>query len=205
MPFISKTNFNNFNLYLWKIEESEVTLENGIAISSALRERLKSARSEEHRKGILSVHQLMKVADVLESDLYYDSDGCPNLKFNKYISISHSKYFSAIVLSEFQIGVDIEFCREKIIRIAPRFLHNKEHFALGKIEELTYVWTAKEAIYKAFRTSGINFSKQIYIDKPFDEGKVREGKVVYNDQHKLFELSSIKFDSHFVTIAYEKN
>ena len=97
MPFISKTNFNNFNLYLWKIEESEVTLENGIAISSALRERLKSARSEEHRKGILSVHQLMKVADVLESDLYYDSDGCPNLKFNKYISFDYSRILEILV------------------------------------------------------------------------------------------------------------
>ena len=205
MPFISKTNFKNFSLYLWKIEESERKLENGITITTSLRERLKSMRSEEHRKGILSVRQLMKVADVLESEMYYDSFGAPSLKSNKHISISHSKYFSGIALSDFQIGIDIEYCREKIIKITPRFLHEKEHFAIGKIEDSTYVWTAKEAIYKAFRTSGINFSKQICVDKPFNSGKVGEGTVFYDDQYRLFELSSIKFDSHFVTIAYEKN
>jgi len=203
MPFISKTNFKNFDLYLWKIEESEIRLENGITITTSLRERLKSMRSEEHRKGILSVRQLMKVADVLESDLYYDSDGSPNLKSNKHISISHSKYLSGIVLSDFQIGIDIESCREKINKIAPRFLHEKEHFALGKIEDLTYVWTAKEAIYKAFRTSGINFSKQICVDKPCNSAKAGQGKVLFNDQFRFFELSYIKLDSHFVTIAYE--
>jgi phosphopantetheinyl transferase len=203
MQFFPKTIFKNFKIYLWKIDESERNLEKGIIIDESLRKRLDSLKSKEHRKGILSIRQLMKIAGIIESDLYYDSNGAPNLKSGKYISISHSKYFSGIVLSDFQIGIDIESCREKINKIAPRFLHEKEHFALGKIEDLTYVWTAKEAIYKAFRTSGINFSKQRCVDKPCNSAKAAQGQVLFNDQFRFFELSYIKLDSHFVTIAYE--
>jgi phosphopantetheinyl transferase len=50
--------------------------------------------------------------------LYYD-EGKPHLKDDKYISISHSHHFSAIIVSK-SVGIDIELQREKIIRIADK-------------------------------------------------------------------------------------
>ena len=204
MHISSKNIFKNFKLYLWKIDESEKDLEQGLSINESLRKKLDCLRSEEHRKGVLSVRQLMKVANIKESDLYYDSSGAPNLRSGKFISFTHSKYFSGIVLSDYQIGVDIESYREKIIIIAAKFLHSKENSAIGKIEELTFIWTAKEAVYKAPRNPGISFSKQINIDKPYKSQKDNSASVFHNDKYKLFDLTSINLDSHIVTIAHEK-
>jgi phosphopantetheinyl transferase len=205
MQFLLKNSFKTFKLYLWKIDESEKELEKGVLINESLRKRLDSLKSKEHRKGILSIRQLMKIAGIIESDLYYDSNGAPNLKSGKYISISHSKYFSGIGLSDFQIGIDIESFREKIIKIGPKFLNIKENSALGKIEELTFIWTAKEATYKAFRTPGISFSEQINIDKPYNSEKVSRASVFHNNQYKFYDIVSIKLDSHIVNVAHEKN
>ena len=205
MQFLLKNSFKTFKLYLWKIDESEKELEKGVLINESLRKRLDSLKSKEHRKGVLSVRQLMKVAGIMESDLYYNSKGAPNLISGKYISISHSKYFSGIGLSDFQIGIDIESFREKIIKIGPKFLNIKENSAFGKIEELTFIWTAKEATYKAFRTPGISFSEQINIDKPYNSEKVSRASVFHNNQYKFYDIVSIKLDSHIVNVAHEKN
>lgn len=205
MHISSKNIFKNFKLYLWKIDESEKDLEQGLSINESLRKKLDCLRSEEHRKGVLSVRQLMKVANIKESDLYYDSAGAPNLKSGKFISITHSKYFSGIVLSDYQIGVDIESFREKIIRVGPKFLNYKENSAIGKIEELTFIWTAKEAVYKAFRNPGISFSKQINIEKPYNAKKKGRASISHKNQCKFYDLVSIKLDSNIVTIAYKKN
>jgi len=204
MQFLLKNSFKTFKLYLWKIDESEKELEKGIIIDESLRKRLDSMKSKEHRKGILSVRQLMKVADITGSDLYYDSNGAPHLRYGKHISISHSKYLSGIILSDFQIGIDIESYREKILKIGPKFIHAKETSALGKLEELTFIWTAKEAIYKAFCKSGISFSEQININKPYNHEKASSASVFYNNKYNLYDLTSVKLDSHIVTIAQKK-
>ena len=204
MQFFPKTIFKNFKIYLWKIDESERNLEKGIIIDESLRKRLDSIKSKEHRKGILSVRQLMKVADITGSDLYYDSNGVPNLKSGKYISISHSKYFSGIGLSDFQIGIDIESFRNKILKIGPKFTNEDENYALGKIEDLTFIWTAKEAVYKAFRTPGISFSDQIHVGQLKKYKKKQLARVVHNNQFKFYDLTSFKLNSNIITIALEK-
>ena len=141
MQFLLKNSFKTFKLYLWKIDESEKELEKGVLINESLRKKLDNCKSKEHRKGILSVRQLMKIANIKEREFYYDSNGVPNLRYGKHISISHSKYLSGIILSDFQIGIDIESYREKILKIGPKFIHIKETSALGKLEELTFIWT----------------------------------------------------------------
>ena len=204
MQFLLKNSFKTFKLYLWKIDESEKELEKGVLINESLRKKLDNCKSKEHRKGILSVRQLMKIANIKEREFYYDSNGVPNLRYGKHISISHSKYLSGIILSDFQIGIDIESYREKILKIGPKFIHAKETSALGKLEELTFIWTAKEAIYKAFCKPGISFSEQININKPYNPKKASSATVFYNNKYNLYNLISFRLDSHIVTIAQEK-
>ena len=127
MQFPLKNSYEKFKIYLWKIEESEKELENGIIINEFLRKKLNSIKSIDHRKGVLSVHQLMKIAKITENTLYYDSNGAPGLKSGKNISISHSKYYSGLVISDFQIGIDIEFYRNKILKIGPKFININEN------------------------------------------------------------------------------
>ena len=146
----------------------------------------------------------MKIAKITENTLYYDSNGAPSLKSGKNISISHSKYYSGLVISDFQIGIDIEFYRNKILKIGPKFINIDENYALGKIEDLTFIWTVKEAVYKAFRVPGISFSKQIKISHPYNSENTPFASVFHNNQYKLYDLSSFKLNSNIITIAHEK-
>tara|TARA_B100000686_G_scaffold345249_1_gene429490 strand:+ start:16011 stop:16637 length:627 start_codon:yes stop_codon:yes gene_type:complete len=203
MPLVSKTNFNNCILYLWKIEESEKKLKEGIKIYNSLRKRLSIMKTEKHRKGILAVHQLLKLAKIPENNLLYDSKGAPYLKSKKFISISHTKYFAGIVIGEFPIGLDIEACHNKILNIGQKFLNPNESYAIGNIEESTYIWTSKEAIYKALRIPGINFSKQIRLKSPYIRGEKAEALAIIENKIKLFKIISFDVDSHFITIALE--
>jgi len=204
MPFVSKFNFEKFNLYLWKIQESEDVLKAGIKMNFSLKERLNCSGNLEHRKRILSIYQLLKTAGISEADLSHNSLGAPVLKSGLNISISHSKLYSGIVLSSFNVGIDIEYFRSKIINISPKFLNPNENSAKGNIEKLTLIWTSKEAIYKAYSKKELSFSKQIKIDKPFVIDKICSGSVLFNDEVKIYGLSTFKLDSHIVTVAYEK-
>ena len=88
MPFVYKLNFEKFNLYLWKIEESEDVLKAGIKMNFSLKERLNCSGNLEHRKRILSIYQLLKTAGISEADLSHNSLGAPFLKSGLNISIS---------------------------------------------------------------------------------------------------------------------
>jgi phosphopantetheinyl transferase len=79
----------------------------------------------------ISVRKLLQEAGYNDLDLYYDELGKPHLKDDKYISISHSHHFSAIIVSNKSVGIDIELQREKIIRIADKFV-DQEYSYLKK-------------------------------------------------------------------------
>ena len=85
-------------------------------------------KSELHQRGFLSVRMLLVEFGYTDEDLVYDSFGKPHLKDGKYISITHSYTFSAVVISSKAVGVDIEKQREKIIKIAPKFAEKELEF-----------------------------------------------------------------------------
>lgn len=203
MPLISKYDYEHFKLYLWDINETEKNLKAGV-ITNSLKARLSKIKSEEFRKGILSVRHLMREAKIKENDINYSDYGAPILKSGENISISHSKNFSGLVISNYKIGIDIESYRKKILNISSKFLNEKEKFAIGRIDMLTLIWTAKESIYKAFRTPGISFSKQIYIYGLNEKKKKAFGKLEYVNQSKVYEISYIKLGLNFITVAHEK-
>ena len=159
---------------LWKINESESELANGLELSKDALIRLSKRRSKVHRKGYLAIRKLLKSHNIQPLNHKYDKNGAPYLTDGRYLSISHSKDIAAIAISSKQVGIDLEYFHEKIVRIAPRFLHPKESSDLKKNKDIHYlsqIWTAKEALYKAFRKPGLNFSKQILIDELEDNSK----------------------------------
>ena len=207
MPLFNKyvgTNFDqDFNLFFWNIIESEKELSLGLKLNSVLKEKISSKKSLDHRKGILSIRQLLKKTGISNQNQYYDDFGRPYLNDGRYISFSHSKKMSGIVISNQKIGIDIEKNQPKILKISPKFLNTREKIFITKksISQITYIWTAKEAIYKAFKVNGIIFSEQIIID-PFDENST-EGmaRIFYNNQIFKFHLFFFKINNYSCTVA----
>lgn len=75
---------------------------------------------------------------------------------NLKISISHTRGYAAILLSEeFDVGIDIEYRSDRVERIASRFIRPDEK--TETTEEKLLLWSAKEAVYKLFSEDRLQF------------------------------------------------
>ena len=154
---------------IWKIEESTSKLQEGIVLSKNSTTRLNSMKSQLHQRGFLSIRHLLKEAGYTDADLIYDEFGKPHLKNGKFISITHSFTFTAIIVSDkFHVGIDIEKQREKILKIAHKFTPFEEYKTIANVDalisKLTIVWGAKESLYKIYGKKKLLFLHHIYIE-----------------------------------------
>src|SRR5690606_18134587 len=97
---------------IWQITESYEELMRPITLRDECMTRVLGMKSELHQRGFLSVRHLLAEFGYTDHDLYYDENGKPHLKDGKHISITHSFQFSAIAISNQEIGIDIEKQRE---------------------------------------------------------------------------------------------
>ena len=167
MPLYKTITVNSATkVLIWKIEESFDTLLKNIELTAKNTRRLNSMKSILHQKGFLSIRHLLALEGYTDYDLYYDPNGKPHLKDGLNISITHSFIFSAIILSDNKVGIDVEKKRDKIIRIAHKFtsVKNFEKSSLTtKIRKLTAIWCAKESLYKSFNRVGLSFLNHIHV------------------------------------------
>ena len=183
-----------------------------------LKKDLKLAKADEirfqkrkilsHQKEFLASRRLLLEAGIPSHFLTHDSNGIPGLKSGQQLSITHTKNFAGIALSKKPLGIDIQIFRPKICRIAPRFLHTAETFALEggqSTQKLTLIWTAKEALYKALKQKGIIFSKQLCVAKFKWGDKQGSAKVFISDKILDFSLNFIIEKSYCGSLATPKN
>ena len=208
MPCCFKELINlNTHIAVWKISESEIDLAKGLELSKEALARFSQRRNTGNRKEYLAVRQLLKIYNINPLIHQYDKNGAPYLTDGRYLSISHTKDVAAIAISSQPVGIDLELYQEKIIRIAPRFLHLKESLDLNKnknIHYLSQIWTAKEALYKAFRKPGLNFSKQILIDPLEVNSKEGIGSIILRNRVKKYKLYFRYFDGFCLSLATNK-
>ena len=168
MPLYKTITVNSATkVLIWKIEESFDTLLKNIELTAENTGRLNSMKSILHQKGFLSIRHLLALEGYTDYDLYYDTNGKPHLKDELNISITHSFIFSAIILSDIKVGIDVEKKRDKILRIAHKFTFFKDLDNLSlisKIRKLTIIWCAKESLYKSFNRVGLTFLNHIHVE-----------------------------------------
>ena len=156
-------------ILIWEITESYEELFEAIVLNESNTIRLNGMKSEMHQRAFLSVRKLFQEAGYTDFDLYYDEFGKPHLHDGKHISITHSHQFSAIILSDEVVGIDVELQREKIIRIADKFADTEFSFLNSNeneeyIRKLTVIWGAKESVFKIRNEKGISFKDHIKVD-----------------------------------------
>jgi phosphopantetheinyl transferase len=198
MPLLKTINCNpTTEILLWKINESLAELSAEVTLNPKNQQRFNGMKSELHQRAFLSVRKLLQLKGYTDFDLEYDQFGKPHLKDGKHISISHSHEYATIIISDEITGIDIELQRDKIIRIADKFVEpewefldkeNQEH-----IRKLTVIWGVKESIFKIRNEAGISFKDHIHVH-PF-EIKDQSGIA---DLH--FQNSVIQFKYHFIEI-----
>ncbi len=211
MPLYKKISFNaNTQIFIWKITETYEELFGQVVLNDANRIRLDGMKSEMHQRAFLSVRKLLQEAGYTDLDLYYDSFGKPHINCNKHISITHSHEFSAIIISEETVGIDIELQRDKIVRIADKFVNEQELDRLQScdshedyIKKLTVKWGAKEAIFKIRNEKGISFKDHIRV-KPFElVASETIAELHFNGLVKEFKIYFEEIESFTLVYAFE--
>jgi 4'-phosphopantetheinyl transferase len=210
MPLHKTINFDiSTQIFVWKITESYEQLFNEVALKDSNLRRLGGMKSQLHQRGFLSVRELLQEAGYNDFDLYYDDFGKPHLKDGKYISITHSYQFSAIIVSNQRVGIDIELQREKIIKIASKF-NDDDHRFLKKdkkedyIRKLTVIWGAKESIFKIRNERGISFKEHIKVRAFEMEDTLAVAELHFDDIVKDFEIYFEEIENFILVYAREK-
>lgn len=199
MPLYKTLNPNSqTTVKIWKITESYDELIQPIDLRNECMQRVLGMKSELHQRGFLSVRHLLAGFGYTDQDLYYDENGKPHLKDGKHISITHSFIFSAIIVGDNEVGIDIEKQREKIAVIAHKFVDYEFDYldkeAKDYIKKLTVIWGIKESLYKLFATPGMLFREHFFVI-PFmlEDGETvawidyQERKYRYNTHFLEFE------------------
>ena len=205
MPLYKSISVNSqTTVKIWKIEESYDDLMLPLDLNPESLERVSNMKSELHQRGFLSVRHLLGAFGYSDQDLFYDANGKPHLKDDKYISITHSFTFSGVIVSDNPVGIDIEMQRGKIAKIAKKFVYYEFDY-LDKdtddyVRKLTVIWGIKESLYKLFATPGMLF-KEHFLVIPFN---MLDSETVawidYNSKKYRYHTAFLEFEGF--TCAY---
>lgn len=181
MPIFFQQQINeNTRLGVWKIEETEEFFKGNVPQH---RDVTHPHKRLQHLAGRFLLqylfsdfpYELIQIADTRKPFL-------PDEQY--HFSISHcGDYAAAIVSKESRVGIDVEIPVEKIEKIIYKFLSAKEldRFNLvpgaGKVtgvdnfNEITTLWSVKEAVFKWYGNGGVDFRKQIQLFSRKEEAK----------------------------------
>lgn len=206
MPLILKSKINENlsagHLGLWRIEESEAELTENLELAVAEQTQLSSIMGEGRRKEFLAARHLLHQMSgrELRGALVKDEYGKPHLDgSDHHISISHTDRLSAAVAHPSACGIDVQVFVSKIRRLAHRFTGAEEEKQLTDANRLIFqhlIWSAKEAMYKAYGRREVDFRENLFVDLsdiPLEQGVTR-GKLYresleidYRIDYQIFE------------------
>lgn len=172
MPLVYQQNINcATDLGLWQIAEDENFFS---AAVRPLHPITNGSKRVQHLSALYTLGLLngdfpfSRVRIAVSGRPFVENDAC-------FFSISHSGSFAAALHStKFRVGIDVENYHERIFRVAPRFLSVPERHLLSRaavpdsgiteIRMLTAAWCVKEALYKWYGASGLDFIRHLHID-----------------------------------------
>jgi len=178
-----------FRYGVWKIDEDE----------DELRKILGDDISSPHlnpgkRIEFLAVRALAKVMHIKPQSIAYQPSGKPYLTGNNtHLSISHTKGYAAIMLSDMEnIGIDIERKSDRILKVRHKFISPEEELNISvhpgnEIISLLLHWSAKESLFKAISDEGVDFIKELRIydfTSPTEKGSFK-AKALRSDKDFL--------------------
>ena len=205
MPLYKSINVNsNTDVKIWKIEESYNALLQPLHLKPESLKRVLSMKSELHQRGFLSVRHLLREFGYTDQDLYYNENGKPHLKDGKHISITHSFTFSGVIISDTEVGIDIEKQRPKIAVIAKKFVDYEFNYletqSIDYIKKLTIIWGIKESLYKLFATPGMLFREHFLVIPFMLNDKKTIAWIDYKNKKYRYNTAFLEFEGF--TCAY---
>lgn len=194
---------NGAEISVWEITESEEELLNIISIPNEEMEELFIIKSGARRREKLAVRALLNTVFNDKVYLGHHDNGSPFIQNNlTHISITHTTRFVAIIThSNEDVGIDIESIERDFSPVEKKALSDEEREDLSDKNrnlQLAIYWCAKESIYKRMSQHGVDFAKQMWVEKfnPKDEGEIEATFINKDGSEEKFELEYEVFDNH---------
>ena len=216
MPLFETIQFNETTkILIWHITESFEELLSKVVLKEKTQQRLNGMKSQMHQRAFLSVRMLIQEMGFTDHEMHYDEFGKPYFNCHNHISITHSHDFAAIIISDETVGIDMELQREKILRIADKFVDTETSYLntqnkIDYIKELTVIWGAKEAIFKIRNEKGISFKDHIRVNAFLLNENLTDASMHFNDLVVDFDVyykeikSSTTGQDFTLVYAFEK-
>jgi len=192
---------------LWKIEEKAADLYKQLQLDEHEKAYFEKISTSKRHLHWLSTRVLLRT--MLRTDEYIDCKtdihGKPYLVNLPYhISFSHSFDYAAVMMSKkVPVGIDIEQIKEKVERIATKFMNPGEMAFIStdehRIEHLYVCWCGKEAIYKCYGQKEVSFINHISL-APFEfakagsvDARLHKGEVDLN-----YEVEYMQYEDYMI-------
>jgi len=196
MPFFYQQNINETaHLAIWSIQEPASFFETDVQLAVPI---ANEERKIQHLAVRLLFKLMMPAADL--NQLVMADNGKPYLiGLPFHFSFSHCKGYAACAVDDKPIGIDIEIIHPRIAKVAHKFLNEKEKSMIADLEQedqlnqLAFLWAAKEAMYKKYEQLGIDFAKDFNI---LELTKGDRGTIPAAIVHKGNKID-LRLDYHF--------
>ncbi len=171
MPLFFSLEEKIFQLAVWKMDEDVDEL---LSLASLSPNDLAGVNSFTHvarKKEWICIRLLLKKLNRNFSIRYHDS-GKPYIENSSiHISISHTKEFAGIIISDaYSVGIDLERINLRINNIAHKFVSEEEEKMMdGKnnLEKLFLIWGVKEVLFKMHSIGELIFKEHLLV-RPFE-------------------------------------
>ena len=147
--------------------------------------------------------QMLESMDLPYNGIYKDEHGKPHLNGAiGQISVTHSFPYVAVIFHYTEaVGIDLEKPRDKILKIAKKFLNVVEQaFSRLDVVKTTILWSVKESLYKLHGRKFVVFSENLEA-KPFQlekEGLI-QGLIKIDSNIDEINLQYICYEDFVIT------
>ena len=104
--------------------------------------------------------------------------------------------------------MDIEQVKEKVLRIAPRFMDVSHLAGLSVVDQTrkaTVVWGIKEAIFKLKNEVGISFPDHIFEDEFLLTDKKSKARLHFNNTVEHYDICFEPVENYMLVCALKAN
>ncbi len=191
MPLFYQHNINHTaKLAIWHIMENEDFFLNKVPLQNDITHWHKRLQHLAGRYLLQELYpdfpyHLIEIADTRKPFL-------PDEKY--HFSISHCGDYAAVIVSEKKrVGIDIELITPKVELIKHKFLNEEEMRLVQKnnLQHLTLLWNCKEAVFKWYGNGGLDFKKNIIIEK-----------LLFNNDHGIVDCLFVKEEEKKLRINF---
>ncbi len=155
---------------IWHLTESVIELMSLIQLSDQDLNTVNKFKLDKRKQEWICSRLLFLQLTNVYPKIEYTPNGKPFLNEQGWhISISHTKNYVAVTLSDQPTALDIEIVSGRVKTAANRFIHDNEWSYIDSdynLDYLTLIWCAKETLYKYFDEFGVVF-KEHFLIKPF--------------------------------------